>query len=139
MTENNNTMYKFLRDGKEELVEAELWQWQAFYDDGTSLEQFDKDGFFHQFKEIDQSKLIYFKMFSLQYSQAYVIPFTSSRMKLIHFYRKTGLEVGTPNFREIKFYCFGYESQGVKHLLVITPTGEAIMCEDVNIISIESN
>lgn len=136
MTETNNTMYKFLRDGKEELVKPEIWRWVAFYNDGTSLEQFDKNGFFHQFQEIDQSRLVAFKMVSPEHSQVYAIPFDPKTMKLIHFYRRTGLRVGTPDFKEVKFYCFGYESKGSKHLLVIIPNGEVIMCEDVNIINI---
>jgi hypothetical protein len=136
MTMQDNTMYKFLRDGKEELVNPELWRWQAYFNDGSLLEQFDKDGVFHQFKEIDQSKLVAFKMVSPDFSQVYVVPFDPNRMKLIHFYKRFGLGIGTPEFRKITLYCFGYESKGIKHLMVIVPSGEIIMCEDPNIIDV---
>lgn len=144
----NKMEYKFVRDGKEEIVQPELWQWVAYYNDGTVLRQFDivgkegeLKGVFHQFKEIDQSKLKAFKMVSQQFPQVYAIPFDPKRMKLIHFYRRTGFDVGLPTFREIKVYVFGYESKvlfkNVKHLMMIIPNGEIIMMEDPNIISFE--
>ena len=129
--------YKFIRDGVEELVTKETWHWLALYNDGTSLQQFDDNGYFHQFSEIDQSKLSAFKMMSDDKIVDYVIPFDQT-MKLVHFYKITRLNVYTPSFKEVKSYCFGYEKKvkgrNEKHFLVITPN-EVILCEDPNIIN----
>src|SRR3972149_5303149 len=76
-------MHKFNRDGVLENVPEERWQWLAIYSDNTSLRQFDTDEVFHQFKEIDQSKLKEFRMFSG--SRFFSLMFQPG-MKLIHFY-----------------------------------------------------
>lgn len=142
MTEQtNNTMYKFTNSkGVEQLIKPELWRWEAHYSDNSVLKQFDDNGLFHQFSEIDQDKLVAFKMYSPSYPQVYVVPFHSPTMKLIHFYRNFGLNFGTPQFQKVRWYCFGYESKDTskkeKHLLVILPNGEVVMCEDVNILTI---
>lgn len=132
--------YKFNRNGVEELVEKEEWYWIAYYSDGTILKQFDDNGFFHQFKEIDQSRLQTFKMVSDNHSQKYVIPFEKT-MKLIHYYKIAKLYVGTPFYKEVKTYCFGFErivgNKNQKHILMIAPNNEIIVSEDPNVISFQ--
>lgn len=133
--------YFFNRNGIKEEVKPEMWQWVAYYSDGFVLKQFADDGVFHQFKEIDQSRLAVFKMISSSFPQVYALPFNPKTMKLIHYYMRTGLNVGTPQFVEIKSYVFGYESKvlfkNVKHLTVIIPNGEVVMCEDTGIINFQ--
>jgi hypothetical protein len=134
--------YIYIRDGKVETVDEEVWQWEAHYQDGSTLYQFEKPkaaidkGVYHQFGEIDQSKLVAFKMFSETNSAVYVIPFDGKEMKLIHFYINSGINLGTPDFKKLRWYVFGYESKGVKHLNIITDNGEVIMCEDPSILQI---
>ncbi|MFZ2882214.1 MAG: hypothetical protein WA019_04015 [Candidatus Moraniibacteriota bacterium] len=133
--------YKFNRNGVSEEVLPELWRWEAYFNDGTFLKQFGDDGVFHQFAEIDQSKLAVFKMTSPDFPQVFAMPFDPKTMKLVHYYKKTGLAVGTPEFREIKCYCFGFEKKRIgrseKHFVVIVPNGEFVICEDPNILNFE--
>ena len=95
--------WKFYREHgnikKEERVEPEKWQWVADYGK-ESLYQFDKDGVFHQFKEIDQSKLASFRM--ICEGQKDIIIKWNKDYKLIHFYRNMSLENGQIRLR---LYC----------------------------------
>jgi hypothetical protein len=133
--------YIFLRKGIPETVEEELWQWIAYFNDGTTLKQFEDDGIFHQIGEIDQSKLCVFKMFSKTLPQVYAVPFDPNTMKLIHKYIITTLNASTSEEIKIKSYCFGYKSKNLpqnhQHLLIISPNNEAIVCGDDNIINFE--
>ena len=130
--------YTFIRNGVSELVDQEPYGWEAHYSDGTILKQFGDNGIFHQFKEIDQTKLAAFKMVSASDKPTYVVPFAPGKMKLIHFYRTVGLNFGTPDFKVIKACVFGYEqkvfTRVVKHLTVIVPNNEVILCSDTGII-----
>jgi len=133
--------YKFLRNGVEETVKPELWRWEAYFNDNTVLKQFGDDGIFHQVGEIDQSKLAVFKMVSNELPQIYAVPFDGSTMRLIHKYIQTKLNFGTPEFREVRSYVFGYKTKNLpenhQHLLIIAPNNEAIVCGDENIIDFE--
>jgi hypothetical protein len=119
-------------------VTAEKWQWVAIYNDGTSLKQFDDAGFFHQFKEIDQSKLFVFRMVSGSFM--YSLIFDPVIMKLIHFYQNTTLNMGTDIESKIKVYCFGYEmnigGKTYKHISAIMPDNNLVMTGDMNKIQI---
>ena len=134
-------IYKFFKDNKVIDVNKEVWCWEAYFSDGTVLKQFGDDGLFHQFQEIDQSKLQLFRMVSDNFPQIYSVPFDSNTMGLIHFYRIVRLNVYTPEFKEIKCYCFGFEKKMKynkdRHILVIVPNGEVILTEDPNIINFE--
>lgn len=133
-----NPFYKYIKDGEETYTSKEVWCWEAIYNDGSVLKQFDDDGMFHKFEEIDQNKLELFRMVSDSFKQVYSVPFNSDTMNLAHKYIITRLNVGTPEYKEIKSYCFGYEKKnGDKHYIVILPDGESILCEDPNIINFE--
>ena len=116
-------MHKFNRDGILENVPEERWQWLAIYSDDTSLRQFGTDEVFHQFKEIDQSKLREFRMFSG--SRFFSLMFQPG-MKLIHFYDYYVLNANilepnkdTPKTKRFKNYVFGYEKGSEKCLFTI--------------------
>lgn len=134
--------YKFLRreTNEWEEVEPEIWQWEAYFEDGSSLKQFDDAGIFHQFAEIDQSKLVVFKMVSPQFPNSYTLLFDQPGMKLIHFYRNTILNAGTESESRSRLYCFGYERGTGKNkqkiIMAITPSNELIVLHDINIISV---
>jgi hypothetical protein len=136
------TSYKYYRKDLNKWIEAEpeVWQWEATYNDGSVLKQFGTDGIFHQFAEIDQKKLIMFKMTSPYYPQTYALLMSDPSMKLIHFYRNTVLNAGSPEEEHIRLYCFGYEkkvgSKTQKVVMAITPTNELITTEDPDLISI---
>jgi len=127
----------FDKDTKKfEEVVPEKWQWEAHFFDGTVLKQFGDDGTFHQFKEIDQNKLMLFKMVSIEGRSPYTLFFDPQKMKLIHFYRRTRLNVGTPAEQRITLYCFGYETNinGIVHkvIMAILPNDELIVTDDLN-------
>lgn len=121
-----NTMetWKFIRDGKEELVEPEVWQWQAVYTDGSVLKQFDDNGYFHRFREIDQSRLFAFKMVSPQFTFTIL---WEKGMKLIHYYENYLLNDGKI---KIRLYCFGYQKGKEKRIFVILPNNEMVITDD---------
>jgi hypothetical protein len=132
--------FKYLRadNQEEEGVQEEVWQWEAIFQDGSNLSQFDqKTGLFHQFTEIDQSKLAVFKMISPTHPQVYSLVFDAKTMKLIHFYRNVVLEAATESERRVKLYCFGYEDKSKKQIFAITPESELIITTDPDLIIFE--
>lgn len=98
--------WKFNREGVEESVSLERWVWGVVYTDGSELHQFGEDGVFHQFREIDQSRVQMFVMYSPADGRRYDLV-VSPEMKLIHFYRN----IRTPDTggKFVKVYVFGYE------------------------------
>lgn len=137
----NKMKYIFNRDG--EIIDAgekELWCWEAVYDDGEVLKQFGDDGVFHQFKDINQTKLAQFKMVS-EVKPPFIIIFNPKKMKLIHFYKRTRLNIGADNETFFTVFCFGYETKNFgrtnKVNLMIMPNGETIITEDTNLINFQ--
>jgi len=103
--------YKYFNQqtNKEEKVIEEPWAWEAVYNDGTSLKQFDDNGYFHRFAEIDQSKLHVFIMHNKEIDKQFVLLFAPQAMKLKHYYRNYILKVGTPEESRHRAYIFGWE------------------------------
>ncbi len=134
--------YKYFRKDLNKWISAppEIWQWEAVYEDGSTLKQFGDDGIFHQFSEIDQSRLAMFKMTSPKYPHSYTLLFSDPNMKLIHFYRNIVLNSGTGDEKHIRLYCFGYEKKVnmrvQKVIMAITPTNDLLITEDPNLIAI---
>ncbi len=132
--------YKFFRPDTQSWIEApeETWRWEAHYEDGQILKQFGDDGVFHQFSEIDQTRLAMFKMTSPLYPQSYSLLFSDPSMKLIHFYRNTILNAGTDMEQRSRLYCFGYEkkigARTHKVILMISPSNGLIVTEDPNLL-----
>lgn len=137
MTENNTMVYKIFRDNVWEEVMLENWRWEAHYQDGKVLKQFDDEGHFHQFKEINQLELAQFKMVSDD-KPAFILLFNPERMKLIHYYKRVRLNVGTDAEVFITAYCFGYETKTFNRTnkvnIMIMPSGESIITEDSNLV-----
>lgn len=127
-------MHKFIRPetGNLEEVEPEVWQWIAKYSDGAVLKQFDDAGVFHQFREIDQTRLNLFRMVcpGITNKPVYSLGFVPGKMKLIHYYDRYG-EVGRNRGNtSITVYVFGYETITDKVLMMIMPDGEVIFTDD---------
>ena len=116
-----------MRDGVLENVPAERWRWLAFYGSAEDcIKQFDEEtGDFHQFKEIDQSRLDYFVMLSAEDPRKRYIMKFKPGSRLIHYYRNICLNVGTPQEIKFKLYCFGYAEtiagKSVKNIFMIYP------------------
>ncbi len=134
--------FKYFRKDLKKWISAppEIWQWEATYEDGSSLKQFGDDGIFHQFAEIDQSRLAMFKMISHEFPQTYTLLLSDPIMKLIHFYRNIVLNSGTSDEKHIRLYCFGYEkkvgAKVQKVIMAITPTNNLIATEDPDLITV---
>jgi hypothetical protein len=132
--------YRFLRDNTWEEVTPEVWKWEAHYYTGEVLKQFGDDGIFHQFQEIDQTKLSVFKMVS-DGKPDYTLIFSPEKMKLIHYYKRSRLNIGTDQEVFITVYCFGYETKTFNRTnkvnVMIMPTGETILAEDTNSVEIK--
>lgn len=132
--------FKFFRKDLNQWITTpeEVWQWEAYYENGETLKQFAADGIFHQFAEIDQGRLAMFKMVSPHHPQTYSLLFSDPAMKLIHFYRNTILNAGTEFEERTRLYCFGYEkkigSQTHKIIMMITPSNGLIATEDPNLL-----
>jgi len=122
--------------GQVENVIKERWCWEAHYIDGSLLKQFDDNGIFHQFREIDQSKLLSFKMVNHERENVFTLVFNPKAMKLIHFYRNIVLNVGTNDEKKIKLYCFGFEKKFFgrtqKFLMAIMPSDELIVTDNLD-------
>lgn len=125
--ENGYVFFKF----NGEVIPLERYVWIASYDDGSYLKQFDeRDCSFHQFKEINQSKLSHFIMQSTEEeSKRYELIFMEG-MKLIHYYRNIILNFGTKQEKRFRLYCFGYEKNGNKFIVSIWPNGETSIGEN---------
>lgn len=134
--------YKYFRKDLKKWISAppEIWQWEATYEDGSSLKQFGDDGVFHQFAEIDQGQLAMFKMISPEFPQIYTLLFSDPSMKLIHFYRNLVLNAGASDEKHIRLYCFGYEkkvgTKVQKVIMAITPTNDLIVTEDPDLVTV---
>jgi hypothetical protein len=136
-----NAMTKYIHEQSGAEVEGELYRWVAIYEDGTTLQQFDDaDGKFHQFGEIDQSKLHVFQM--VGEGKTYTIVFDPSSMKLIHKYRHITLNALTEDEVNMKWYLFGYEKKvgghNEKTLMVLTHTGELVITDNDANLTVES-
>lgn len=127
------TTYYFKPEGSDTPVpvEPEVWKWTASYNDGTSLHQFDdRDMSVHQFREIDQDRLVSFTMSS---DTAKPITYLfQPGMKLIHFYRNIRLNVGEPNEVFIRLFCFGYQTSDATVITVILPDNSIAIVDDVD-------
>lgn len=125
------TEWKFYREpGAEPIIATpERWAWVSLYSDGTFLEQFGHDGLYHQFKEIDQDRLIGFRMINLLGTNPSITLHWSPGRKLIHFCRTTIFNHGTPNEATIRLICFGYETKTDKVLFAIMPD-DSLRCLD---------
>lgn len=149
-------------------VDEELWQWEALYNDGTSLKQFDTSNspsehpnafIFHQMSEIDQSKLAHLKVFSPRLNQQHFLIWNPERWKLVikyiradlvmkvwydkaHF-EKTGQKLEKQvQRRKYSAFAYGYENKVggvvVKNFNVIMPNHEIITTDNLDNIRLDA-
>lgn len=124
-------IYSFNRDGVPEAVVREAWRWEAYYTDGSVAFQFDdRDHSFHQFAEIDQTRLAVFKMVH-DNRPAIILDFPQGA-KLVHKYINTVLNVGTKNETRTRMYIAGYETDRASTFACILNTGEVVITADPN-------
>ena len=132
--------YKFYQEPGHNLiaVPADRFGWVALYSDGTALEQYGSDGWYHQFKEIQQDRLIGFQVVDFSGEVKPITIHWASGRKLIHFLRNTWYNKGTPEEVFIRLVCFGYETPTDKVMMVIMPDGSLRMLDDLNKLEIKT-
>lgn len=97
-------------------VASQPWRWEAHYEDGQVLCQFnDNTGRFHRFAEIDQSRLVRFKMVSVHTKQEIVMDFKQGD-KLTHKYVRGLVHIPANDQGDLYkhhyfFYVFGVNKQ----------------------------
>lgn len=118
-------------DGEEEDVEAEEWHWKATYKDGTVLKQYDDDGIFHQFREIDMAKV---KTLSVTDGDQSIDVNWKPEYTPIFFYRNVAYHAGKLDQDMVRLYCFGYvDGKGKKKIHVIKPGKKVGIVDDENL------
>lgn len=129
-------MEKTILNLQGEPVKVEKWRWVACFTDGSELKQFDiENNRFHSFAEIKETgkEVQSFKMVSENYPRGFnlLIPVGAD---LIHYYRVTRLNIGTPQYREEKYYIFGWKindnGRVFKRLLKIYPDDYIAIMDD---------
>lgn len=116
--------YTFVRDGVPETVDEEAWGWGVVYKDGTELRQFEADGSFHQFKEINQGEVSMFVMYKIaDPDQRYDMLITEKDIQIFHFYRNFMFNVMTPGENKVRVYVFGWKSGDACCYFYILPNG----------------
>ncbi len=113
----------------------ERWVWRVQYRDGTELRQFDGEGYFHRFAEIDMPQVAIFQMLSWE-GLPPVTFIVSEGDKLVHFYRRLGLDYMGEHRREV-LYVFGIERAGRKTFGIIGPTDEVVITDDPDNVTVE--
>jgi hypothetical protein len=111
-----------------EIVEPELWQWRANYNDGTFIEQFDSQDRFHRIEEIDQKNLHNFVMRNIETKKGITLKFPKGA-NLIHFYQRGG-QIGNVE-SSYTIYVFGYEIKAQKLIIAILPDGNLALIDDL--------
>lgn len=123
----------FDRDGQKEEVQLEKWVWQVIYKDGTSLSQFDDKGVFHQIREIDQEKMLAFRMINTDDPSVAHHIYMPDGAKFIHKYKNYVLHAGRPEEMRVKVYIFGYKIGNHHHYNYILPNGSMLQSENEDI------
>lgn len=119
---------KFILKENNKQVELEKWMWHVVYIDDTELMQFDEEGFFHQFKEIDQNKVKFFEMINVEKPEVrYSIDKTEEVSQIFHFYRRARLNIYTDAEIHITIYCFGMKVRGISFYNFILPDGRLVV------------
>lgn len=139
-TQTQKPEWFFLQKNEEIKVPLEAWSWHVVYKDGTQMHQFDRapdtNGkyWFHQFNNIDQTKVIMFEMVSTKDPRLrFSIDVTKEMSQIFCFYRRSRLEVGTENEKHITFYVFGYVLGGKSVYHFILPDNRMVISLDRNL------
>ena len=130
-------LWKLCLEGKEPiLIAPERWRWEIHYVDGFILKQFDDEGNFHPFSDIDQTRPIH-AVYMVADHHTPVIMFWKSGYKLIHFYTKNirkvlvGADTPIEELESHRIYVIGYQCGHEKVMLAIMPDDAVIVIDDI--------
>ncbi len=118
-----------MRDGVPEDVQEEVWGWGVVYDNSEELKQFDDEGFFHQFQEINQDKVRMFVMQKISQPEKRFDLFIQPGMQIFHLYRNFIFNSGTPEEMRVRIYVFGFKDRANGHSTYhyILPNGNLLI------------
>jgi hypothetical protein len=127
----------FYQDGKEPIeIAPERWQWEIYYDDGSVLKQFDDEGKYHPFSDINQARPIN-KVQMVTDNKAPIVIYWKTGYKLIHFHTKNvmrvqvGVDIEMQPLESFRIYVFGYQYGHEKVMLAIMPDDGVIVIDDI--------
>lgn len=116
--------------GEKEEVAVEKFMWGVIYKDDREMLQFDPAGIFHRIGEIDQAQVKTFVLIGSFDRTRRIDIAVPEGARLIHKYRHFRLNVGTPQYREVKVYIFGIKHQGHYFYNFVLPDGRIVQSID---------
>lgn len=109
--------YKFTNPetGQLEMIDPERWGWGVLYRDDTELHQFDSEGRFHRFSEIDQERVKLFCLYRLDDMSKRIDMVIEDGMRFYHKY--IGVHANYfPSFQDkVRVYSVGFTSKEGHH------------------------
>lgn len=113
-----------------EKIAPEKWGWGVLYKDNTELHQFDEQGNFHQFKEIDMPNAKMFTMYKLSDLSRRIDMVITEGMQFFHFYRNV-----KPYYANgfVRAYVFGWKKGDVTSYNFILPDNRVIISSVDNV------
>jgi len=122
-------------EGREELVEIQPWTWEAGYNDGTVLKQYDDQRWFHRSSEVDTSCL---KELRILYHERPVLTIQwFPGMTFTYLRRRRLLDHGSPHERLITAGVFSWTIRDLEIYAVGTKGGRLTVTTDLDKASLE--
>lgn len=124
--------WSIIKEEVELPVKPERWYWEAHYNDGEVLKQFDDKGRYHEFTEILKDDLKYVMLKPFEHCD---VPGLIDRCNpgiMIRF--STGykpLDCDKESKGE-RVYCFGFEATTTKMMIVILPDNTIAITDNVD-------
>lgn len=120
---------------------TDVYNWIAYYDDGTVLHEIDPNGD-HGFHDIDQTKLIQFILVPVvEGFKPIVVPINVAEGQRLIFFRRTRIEFNIATEEEVshtRITCVGYQQTvhgtNISVYNYILPDGTLLISNDHNAI-----
>lgn len=122
-----NLKWFFERDGVKEEVPVERWAWGVVYKDGREFHQYDREGVFHQLKEIDQENVKLWVLYKVGEENKRIDILLPEGAKLIHKYKRYVFNAAALNGgdksqeKQVTVYVIGYKTEGASHYNYVLP------------------
>jgi len=95
--------------------------WKAVLDDGSVIPEYNQDGTYNKYQEIDKSKLASFSVFLN--GNTYTVDLSDKAKKFIYVKRT----MQKPGRKPVDLYILGWQKGKEQSILYITEQGEAIL------------
>jgi len=114
------------------------WYWSAVYSDNTYFDEIEDDGTLHNFREIDQERLIGFILRPLHaHLPQFAVQVTPNKRVIFFRKRKKVLNMNTgEQYDAPPFQCIGFQEtvngRNVKSYLFVDVEGNSVLTDDHN-------